>query len=185
MTTPQDADVGAERTESHARGKAGASLAAPSAPLPPEGSIEVRVRYAECDPQGVAHHSSYVAWLELARTELLRGTKRVDRKTGRAVYEGGVSYADMETTGVLLVVAKMALTYKAPARYDETVRVTARVVGGKRARLDHAYEVWRLAEDGTKAAPLATATTTLACVGRDGRPRALPPWLRADAVRSE
>ncbi|MFI4854981.1 MAG: acyl-CoA thioesterase, partial [Phycisphaerales bacterium JB065] len=38
----------------------------------PEGDLSLRVRYVECDPQGVAHHSSYVAWLEMGRTELLR-----------------------------------------------------------------------------------------------------------------
>ena len=35
-------------------------------------SIGLRVRYPECDPMNVAHHSAYAVWLELARTELLR-----------------------------------------------------------------------------------------------------------------
>jgi hypothetical protein len=42
----------------------------------------MRVRYAECDPMGVAHHATYLGWLEIARTELLRA--------------GGVSYAQLE-----------------------------------------------------------------------------------------
>jgi acyl-CoA thioester hydrolase len=155
----------------------------PTSPLPREGSVRVRVRYAECDPQGVAHHSSYVPWLEAARTELLRGEKAIDPATGDASYTGGVSYADMERAGAFLVVAKLAMQYKAPAVYDEVIEIVARVVGGKRARLDHDYEVWRLKEDGTKLTLLATATTTLACVDRAGRPRALPDWLRADAMR--
>jgi len=154
---------------------------APAEPLPKRGEVTLRVRYAECDPQGVAHHSSYVAWLELARTELLRGARHIDPATGFATYHGGVDYAAMERAGVFLVVAKLALDYKAPARYDEHVTVTAEVVGGRRARLDHAYAVYRCKPDGSKGELLTTAASTLACVGRDGRPRPLPDWLRFDA----
>lgn len=158
------------------------ALTPPGAPLPTAGFIDTRVRYAECDPQGVAHHSSYAAWIELARTELLRGTPSLDPATGAVTHAGGISYADMERAGVFLVVAKMAVAYKAPALYDEIVRVDCRVVGGGRARLDHDYEVWRLDGGRSRVALLATATTTLACVGSDGRPRALPVWLTAKGM---
>jgi acyl-CoA thioester hydrolase len=133
----------------------------------PEGDLALRVRYVECDPQGVAHHSSYVAWLEMGRTELLR--------LGPA---GTPSYREMEEQGVFLVVAKLELSYKSPARYDDLVIVTTRVVGGGRARIDHEYEVFRDAEDGRgKSHLLATAKSTLACVDQNGKPRALPEWL--------
>ena len=139
--------------------------------------MTVRVRYGECDPQGVAHHASYIPWLELARTELLRGTPEREPSTGRVVYSGGVSYAAMERAGVFLVVSKLGVSYKAPALYDEVIEVFARVTGGGRARIDHGYEVWRLKDDGSRLALLATAETTLACVGSDGKPRPLPAWL--------
>ncbi len=159
-------------------------IGAPAERLPVAGSVRVRVRYSECDAQGVAHHSSYVPWLELARTELLRGRRVLGAVDSGATpaYEGGLSYAEMERAGVFLVVAKLSVAYKLPAVYDEIVEVRAEVTGGGRARLDHAYEVWRLKGDGTKSALLATAETTLACVGRDGRPRPLPEWLRADQM---
>jgi acyl-CoA thioester hydrolase len=152
--------------------------------LPRVGEITLRVRYAECDPQGVAHHSAYAPWLELARTELLRGEKTIDPETGFPTYAGGVDYAAMERAGVFLVVAKIAIAYKAPARYDEHLTVTAAVVGGGRARLDHDYAVYRCKPDGSKGELLTTASTTLACVDHTGRPRPLPDWLRADAMRS-
>lgn len=155
---------------------------APARPLPIAGEVTVRVRYAECDPQGVAHHSSYVAWLELARTELLRGEKRVDPATGFASYAGGLDYATMERAGVFLVITKLSMSYKAPARYDEHVVIRAEVTGGGRARLDHEYAAYRARPDGSKGDLLLTGTSTLACVDSNGRPRPLPDWLRADRM---
>lgn len=141
----------------------------------PEGDLSLRVRYVECDPQGVAHHSSYVAWLEMGRTELLRLGP-----------EGTPSYRQMEDEGVFLVVAKLELSYKSPARYDDLLVVTTRVVGGGRARIDHEYEVWHDAEDGRgKSRLLVTAKSTLACVDQNGKPRALPDWLMPSITKRD
>ncbi len=138
----------------------------PRRAIPVEGEYRLRVRYTECDPMNVAHHSRYVAWLEVARTELMR--------------ESGVAYADLEAAGVFLVVTKVEIQYKAPARYDDLVAVVVRVTGGGRARINHEYEVWLDAEDGRgRSRLLATAQTTLGCVGEDGIPRGLPEWLLA------
>ena len=100
----------------------------------------------------------------MGRTELLRGT--------------GVTYRAMEESGVLLVVTRLEIRYKQPARYDDELVLVTRVSGGGRARLDHGYELWRDNGDGRgKSELLATAESTLACVGAEGRPRALPGWL--------
>ncbi len=117
---------------------------------------------------GVAHHAAYIPWLEIARTEMLR--------------IGGLTYAQMEAAGLFLVITRLDLQYKRPARYDDLVRVDTVVAGGGRARLDHTYEVVRLTDDpATNNELLVTAATTLACVDATGRPTALPDWLRADA----
>lgn len=59
----------------------------PTKPIPrgPEskGVHAVRVRYCDSDPMGVAHHGAYIAWLEEARTELLRTS--------------GISYAQLDS----------------------------------------------------------------------------------------
>ncbi len=114
---------------------------------------------------GVAHHAAYIPWLEMGRTELLRAS--------------GVSYADMESAGVFLVVARLDIRYKAPARYDDQLAVVTALTGGGRARLDHAYEVWRHDPAAGKVALLATAESTLACVDAHGHVRALPDWLQS------
>ena len=120
-------------------------------------TVEVRVRYAECDSMGYLHHARYWEYFEHARTELLR--------------RSGVRYRDLEDQGVLFVVYKCACKYIAPVRYDDVVNVTATVTRTTRTRVDHAYTV-DLAGKRT-----CEASTTLACVGRDGRPILMPESL--------
>lgn len=136
----------------------------PSQPVPMTGQTTVRVRYNQCDPMGVVHHSHFVEWLELGRTELLR--------------ESGVSYAQLEQAGVLLAVVKLAIVYKLPAHYDDRLTITTTVTGGGRARIDHAYQIHR---DNDL---IATATSTLGCLSRAGRPQPLPDWLTPSAHRA-
>jgi acyl-CoA thioester hydrolase len=132
-----------------------------------EHVTRLRVRYCECDPMGVAHHASYVPWLEIGRTELLRGS--------------GTSYAALEAAGVLLVIVKLDMRYRRSARYDDLVEVRTRWVGGSRVKILHEYEV-NVLEPGTPVADFApftavAASTTLACVDRSGSVMELPPWL--------
>lgn len=151
--------------------------------VPTRGEVLVRVRYAECDPMGVAHHGSYPAWLEMGRTELLRDAR--DAEGNR------LTYAVLEKMGVFLVVAKLSLSYKRPARYDDVVRVSTEVVGSSRVKLRHRY-VLTLAEPGGHAASeggitpaddprvgdvLAEAESLLACVDTRGKPSEMPGWL--------
>lgn len=130
---------------------------------------------------GVAHHASYIPWLEIGRTELLR--------------ESGVSYRELEAVGVFLVIVKLEVSYKRPAFYDDMVEVRTRVVGPpSRVKIRHEYEVVRVSEpDGSqggdvgsgrpprRAGPpgevLLTGTSLLACVDSHGRPAGLPEWL--------
>ncbi|MCC6284258.1 MAG: acyl-CoA thioesterase [Phycisphaerales bacterium] len=129
----------------------------------------VRVRYAECDPMGVAHHSSYIPWLEIARTELLRGA--------------GLSYAAMEKAGVFLVVAALEARYRAPARYDDVIEIETRLGRATAARLEHEYELRLVERLGAPAEGLLMhARTTLACVDAHGRVRPMPDNLARPAM---
>jgi acyl-CoA thioester hydrolase len=121
------------------------------------GEIQVRVRYAETDRMGLLHHANYLVYFEQARTELLRGRH--------------ASYKELEDQGFFLVVAKAEVKFKSPAHYDDVLTVLTTVVRATPYRLEHKYEVVR---DGTL---IAEGFTTLACVGRDGKLRAMPDWL--------
>jgi acyl-CoA thioester hydrolase len=107
-----------------------------------EGRITIRVRYAECDPMGVAHHTAYPVWFEIGRTELLRAR--------------GMTYRDLEAEGVFLVVIDLSVRYKRPARYDDELTLITRIEQVSRVKIIHAYELLRGSE------LLATARTTLA-----------------------
>jgi len=106
---------------------------------------------------GYLHHARYWEHFEDVRTELLR--------------RNGFRYRDLEEQGVLFVVYKAACKYLVPIRYDEVVTVTAIATRVTRTRVDHEYVIER---DGQR---LCEASSTLACVGRDGRPRVMPDSL--------
>jgi acyl-CoA thioester hydrolase len=124
-------------------------------------SMEFRIGYADCDGMGYLHHARYWEYFERVRTELLRAN--------------GFRYRDLEEQGVFFVVHKCACTFIRPVRYDDLVTVTAKVERITRTRVDHSYEFLR-GDD-----LLCQATTTLACVGRDGKPRLAPDALWAGA----
>ena len=116
----------------------------------------VRVRYAETDAGGVAHHSSYVPWLEEARTEWMRSRGR--------------SYRELEDGGQFLMVTALQLKYLSPARYDDVLEVSVQEESRRRASVDLIYEVVH-AESRER---IATAMTRLACTDKDGSVRRLP-----------
>jgi acyl-CoA thioester hydrolase len=74
---------------------------------------QLRVRYGECDPQGVVFNAHYFAYFDIALTELWR--------------EAVGSYAAMMDQGVDLQVVEATARYKAPARFDDLVDVTIEV----------------------------------------------------------
>jgi len=121
--------------------------------------IQIRVRYAETDAMGYLHHAQYFVYFEQGRTELLR--------------QNGIRYRDMEERGFFYVVAHLECRFRAPARYDDLLTLTTTTERLTPVRVEHAY---RLTRDGQL---LAEARSTLVCVGRDGRPRALPDDIYA------
>jgi acyl-CoA thioester hydrolase len=108
---------------------------------------------------GYLHHSRYFQYFEMGRIELLRAK--------------GHRYAELEAEGIFFVVAKVECQFKSPARQDELLELTTRVVRQTFVRIDHAYELKR---EGTL---LAVAKTTIACIGRDGKLREIPAGLAA------
>jgi acyl-CoA thioester hydrolase len=117
-------------------------------------ALDIRVRYAETDAMGYLHHSKYLVYFEMGRTELLRLC--------------GFSYREMEERGFFYVVARMEVRYRLPARYDDVVTLTTSTTRMSPVRIDHAYRLTRGDE------LLTEATSTLVCVNREGRPTPVP-----------
>ena len=125
----------------------------------PSPTLTFRVRYVECDPMGFMHHSHYLPYLELGRTELLRKT--------------GVAYRDLEARDVLFAVTKITINYKRPARYDDEIELYARIVRQTHVRIDHAYEL-KMKSTGEL---ICTAESTIACINRQGEVIKIPDDL--------
>src|SRR5262245_61948070 len=98
---------------------------------------------------GFLHHAQYLVYFEQGRVDLLRAQ--------------GMSYRDIEDAGHFLVVVKLEVKYKQPARYDDLLRLRTLIVRTTPVRVDHRYELWR--DDQL----LAEGASTLACVDRAGK----------------
>jgi acyl-CoA thioester hydrolase len=97
-----------------------------------------RVRYAETDQMGIAHHSNYFVWFEEGRSNFCRDI--------------GLPYGEWEKNGVFMPVVEVHCRYKSSLLYDEPVtmevfpaeRGAATVTFGYRLR----HEDGRLAAEG-------------------------------------
>lgn len=124
-------------------------------------TIDIPVRFAECDPYGVVWHGHYVLYLEHAREAL----------TGRF----GFTAARALEMGYRLPVTRMEVKYRLPARPDQTIRVTARLREPSVARFVVDYEIRD--EPGRL---LASAVTEQVVVNAQGELLlTLPSGLRA------
>ena len=120
---------------------------------------KIRVEYHHTDQMGIVHHSNYVKFFEVARTEWLRAM--------------GVTYAEMERRGVMMPIVDVAVKYRNPALYDELISVTAFVDAMPMARMIFRYEV--RGEDGRE---IASGSTTLGFIdSQTRRPVRAPQWL--------
>jgi acyl-CoA thioester hydrolase len=70
-------------------------------------SHELRVRYGECDPQGIVFNANYLLYFDVAFTEFWR--ERVG------------PWQDMVESGVDAVVAEANLRFRSPARFDDVL----------------------------------------------------------------
>jgi acyl-CoA thioester hydrolase len=73
----------------------------------------LRVRFAECDPQGVVFNSHYLAYVDVGITELWRAAFG--------------SYQTMLDRGLDVVVAEAKLRFRSPARFDDELRLEVAV----------------------------------------------------------
>jgi acyl-CoA thioester hydrolase len=74
---------------------------------------ELRVRYGECDPQGIVFNANYLLYFDVAFTELWR--------------EAVGPWQEMVSRGIDAVVAHAEVDFRAPARFDDVLSLNARV----------------------------------------------------------
>lgn len=120
----------------------------------------VRVYYEDTDLAGIVYYANYLRFLERGRTEALRSLG-IDQ--GRLKAE----------TGVVFVVTRVALDYRQPAVFDDSLEVLTWVETRGAARVAMRQAVLR---DG---AVLCDGTVTVACMAPTGRPVRWPDAVRA------
>ena len=92
-----------------------------------EYNHELRSRYGETDRMGYVYYGRYLEYFEVARTEMIRSY--------------GLSYREMEESGVMLPVIHSEIEYKIPILYDEKMNIKVMVFDIPTVRLQTFYEV--------------------------------------------
>lgn len=123
------------------------------------------VRYKETDQMGVVHHSNYVTYCEVGRTELIK--------------QLGFSYFQMEQDGYMAPVTNINLNYLFPAKYGDTITVETWIEEYNGVRVVYGYKI-----TNQKGETCVTGTSTHAVVKKDSfKPismrKHLPDWDKA------
>jgi acyl-CoA thioester hydrolase len=69
----------------------------------------IRVRYAETDQMNVVYYGNYAQYFEVARAESIRNL--------------GLTYKELEATGVIMPVVEMQTKFLRPAHYDDLLTI--------------------------------------------------------------
>ncbi len=127
-------------------------------------STDVRVRFAETDAQGIAHHASFVVWMEVARVAFL------------AEHAGG--YRAIRESGLEALTTEVCVRYHRAAAFDDVLTVWTRVGELRGARFTYEYRIEREGE------LVADGYSRHATVERGTyRPTRVPVWL-VEAITS-
>lgn len=94
-----------------------------------KSTTELRVRYAETDQMGVVHHSNYYVYFEAAREDFIA--------------KAGISYADMESMGVMMPIVETACKYYEGAKYADEILIDTSLEELSPVKVVLRYEVIR------------------------------------------
>lgn len=97
----------------------------------------MRSRYSDTDQMGYVYHANFLAYFEVARTEMIRSF--------------GFTYAQLEAQGYLLPIAHVAVDYKEPLLYDEPFWIHTFIFKAPSVRLETWYKVTDESGDHLKA----------------------------------
>jgi acyl-CoA thioester hydrolase len=130
----------------------------------------LRVRYGECDPQGIVFNANYLAYFDVAFTELWR--------------EAVGPWQEMVQRGIDAVVAHAEIDFRGPARFDDMLELTARVVRLGRTAITTEIDVMRGEEllVRMQLRHVCVSTQTLA-QDMPPEPVEIPEWIRNGLAR--
>lgn len=93
-----------------------------------QSETSVRVRYGETDQMAYVYYGVYAMYYEVARVESLRRL--------------GVTYKELEASGVMMPVLENHSKFLTAARYDELLRIVTTIREKPTARIKFEYEIF-------------------------------------------
>ena len=128
-------------------------------------SMPMRVYYEDTDAAGIVYYANYLKFAERGRTEMMRSL--------------GFAHSRIaEETGIVFTVRRCSADYRAAARLDDALSVDTRIAEIGAATLSLDQQIRRGEET------IVALDVLVACVGHDGRPRRVPPRLRAALMQT-
>ena len=127
-------------------------------------TIQFRVRYAETDQMGYVHHSNYAQYFEMGRIEWLRKL--------------GISYKDMEESGILLPVRELNIQFLKPAKYDDELTLVTTLIKKPSVKVEFKFEIFN-----SEKICISTATIKLVFVDKKNGKPIKPPTYFIDKIK--
>ena len=121
--------------------------------------MEIKIYYHHTDSGGVVYYAKYLEFLEEARTELFA--------------KKGISIKELNDQGILFVVSRQEIDYKAPAFYADTLHINTRIDNISKVKIEFGNEV-----KNQNNQIICTAKTVMACVDGNFKPQVIPQELR-------
>ncbi|MCB0480071.1 MAG: acyl-CoA thioesterase [Flavobacteriales bacterium] len=119
----------------------------------------IRVRYAETDQMGYVYYGNYATYYEVGRVALMKSI--------------GMSYKELEDSGIMMPVLDYKIKYYKPAFYDDELTLVTYLKQLPKARITFNYEMFNL-----KGEKINEGETTLVFVNESGRPVAAPEYFQ-------
>lgn len=121
--------------------------------------MKVRIYYHDTDSGGVVYYANYLKYFEETRTDFF-----ADR---------GTPVKELASQGILFVVSRQEVDYKAPGHYGDILEVGCVLASISAVRIEFLHEVTN--QDGKL---IVIGKTTMVCVDPKIRPQAIPEEFR-------
>ena len=121
--------------------------------------MQKKIYYHDTDCGGVVYYANYLKFFEEARTEYFA--------------QKGFSIQKLAENGVIFVVSRQEVDYKAPGVYADILDIQTQIGSITGVRIEFLHEIFN-----QNKKLLVKAITVLVCVDKNLRPQAIPEDLR-------
>lgn len=120
--------------------------------------IEKDIHYHDTDCGGVVYYANYLKYMEESRTDFCK--------------HNGVDMKKLMEEGTLFVIVNVNISYKAPARYQDTIKVYTSLEKVGRSSVNFIQEIKRDEQ------VLVQAKVAWACIDKTFKPKKAPDEMR-------